>query len=255
MALNPADLVVIGVVLLSALLAFARGFVREVLSIGGWVGAAVGTLFLFPVARPYMRHYISPIMLADIVTGVGIFITLLIILTAISHQVAKGVRGSALNAIDRSLGFLFGIVRGLVIVSLAYLAVQWIWPVGGGNEPAWLKDSKTRTYVEACANFLQSLVPDATRNDLMNKAKAGSATIQQGMAIGQALRTLDGGAAPVQPAPGNGALPLPPASGTAAAPATPGTGAAPAKDSAPQPEEGYNTRDRNDLNRLIKTSQ
>lgn len=251
MALNPADLVVIGVVLLSALLAFARGFVREVLSIGGWVGAAVGTLFLFPVARPYMRHYISPMMLADIVTGVGIFITLLIILTAISHQVAKGVRGSALNAIDRSLGFLFGIVRGLVIVSLAYLAVQWIWPPG--NEPSWLAGSKTLPVVARSADFLRNLVPDATRNDLMNKAKAGSATIQQGMAIGQALRTLDGGAAPVQPAPGNG-VPQP-ASGTAAAPATPGTGAAPAKDSAPQPEEGYNTRDRNDLNRLIKTSQ
>lgn len=238
MALNPADLVVIGVVLLSALLAFARGFVREVLSIGGWVGAAVGTLFIFPVARPYMRTYISPVMLADIVTGVGIFIVLLIILTAISHQVAKGVRGSALNAIDRSLGFLFGIVRGLVIVSLAYLAIQWMWPPG--NEPSWLNGSKTLPVVARSADFLRGLVPDATRNDLMNKAKAGSSAIQQGIAVGQAMRTLDGGAAPVAPPAG---------------PATPATGATAAKGSAPRPDEGYNTRDRNDLNRLIQTSQ
>ena len=111
-SINPTDIAVIVILLLSALLAFARGLVREVLSVGAWVGAAFATLYLFPHVLPMVQQVVAKELVAKAVAGVGIFVVSLVLLSIISHQLSKGVRGSALSAVDRSLGFVFGIARG-----------------------------------------------------------------------------------------------------------------------------------------------
>ena len=102
------------VVVLSGLFAMARGFVREVLSLASWVGAALVTLWGFGIARPYARTLIESTLLADIVTGVALFICSLVLFSMIGGGIASLVRGTGLNALDRTLGFLFG--RGLCFV-------------------------------------------------------------------------------------------------------------------------------------------
>ena len=155
---NAADLIVIAVLLVSALLAFSRGFVRELLSVAVWVGAIFATLYGFAYVEEYTSQWISTVWLARTAASVTIFIPTLIILALISHVLSGQVRNSALGAVDRSLGFLFGLLRGVIIVCLAYLLMAWILPKE--EQPEWLRSARTIPLVEEGAGLLLQLVPE-----------------------------------------------------------------------------------------------
>ena len=160
---NLADVAVVGVVLVSALFAFFRGFVRETLAIAGWVGAAFATVWLFPLAQPYAAQWIAIPWLADLLAGVAIFVVTLAVLWLIIHMIVVRVKGSPLNTLDRSLGFLFGIARGLVLVALAYMvASQAAWR----DEPApdWVAQARVRPVIDYSAGVIVALVPEGTFN-------------------------------------------------------------------------------------------
>jgi membrane protein required for colicin V production len=228
-SINPTDIAVIVILLLSALLAFARGLVREVLSVGAWVGAAFATLYLFPHVLPIVQQVVAKDLIAKAVAGIGIFLVALILLSIISHQLSKGVRGSALSAVDRSLGFVFGIARGAVIVCLAYLSVAWVFPPT--DQPRWLRDARTMPVIQSGADMLRNLVPDQTRSNAVSGAQsAASAAMEKtNRAIQEeALRRLS--------------TPKP-------------TTASATNADAPAPESGYKDRDRSDLDRLFETAR
>ena len=155
---NPADIAVIVVLLISALLAYARGFVHEVLAVAGWIGAIFATIHGYPYARPYARSLIPVELIADLAAGVAIFVATLILLSFVTHGVSKMVKASALNFLDRSLGFLFGLARGAVIVCVAYLGLVWLMPPT--EHPAWIRDARSMPLIERGAAALQSLIPE-----------------------------------------------------------------------------------------------
>lgn len=159
--INPADLTVALLILLSGIFAMARGFVREVLSLASWVGAALVTLWGFGLARPYARSFIGNALLADIVTGAVLFIISLIIFSMVGGGIASLVRGTGLNALDRSLGFVFGLVRGALLVAVMWLGVAWAIPQA--EQPEWLRDARTRPLVERLAEYLRSFAPPELR--------------------------------------------------------------------------------------------
>lgn len=152
-----ADGAVVIVLLLSALLAFARGFVNEVLSVGAWVGAIAAVVFVLPLTRPVARSLIEQPLFADIAAGAVIFIVALIALSLLTGHIGRAVRASTLNAVDRSLGVVFGLARGALIVCLGYIAIAWLIPPP--EQPAWLRQAKSMPLVEAGADWLKSLVP------------------------------------------------------------------------------------------------
>jgi membrane protein required for colicin V production len=154
--LTLADLAIVGILLVSAVLAFARGFVHEVLSMAAWVGAAFAVIFALPYARPIARDFISLPLLADVAAGGAIFVVALLALSLLTRSVSKRVQGSALNAVDRSLGFVFGLARGALLVCLAYIPIAWL--LSPGEQPAWLRDARSRPLVEQGAAMIQSLV-------------------------------------------------------------------------------------------------
>jgi membrane protein required for colicin V production len=154
--INPGDVAVIVILLLSALLAFARGFVQEVLSIAGWVGAAAVTWFALPHATPYVLEYVSNELFAQLIAGGAVFVVALIVFSIATHYIARGVRGSALNAVDRSLGFVFGLARGALLVVLAYMLAVWMLPE---ERPDWLEEARARPMVEQGADWLRGMVP------------------------------------------------------------------------------------------------
>ncbi|WP_339854876.1 CvpA family protein, partial [uncultured Nisaea sp.] len=124
--INVTDIAIIAVILLSGLLAFARGFFREVLSIGSWVAAFFAALYLYPVAAPYVRQLLGWGDMADLAAGIAVFVVSVIVMSLVTHYVAAALQGSGLSAVDRSLGFLFGIARGAVLVCLLYLGLNWL---------------------------------------------------------------------------------------------------------------------------------
>ncbi|MBV9653282.1 MAG: CvpA family protein [Acetobacteraceae bacterium] len=129
------DLAVFGVLAISALLAFVRGFAREVLGIGAWVGALFVAMWAFPFGRPHVRAWLGQPDLVDPVTFGGVFVIVLLILLVISSWIGSLVRRSVLGGVDRTLGLVFGLVRGAALVVLAYIVAGTLVPVDRWPEP------------------------------------------------------------------------------------------------------------------------
>jgi uncharacterized membrane protein required for colicin V production len=126
---NNLDYIVIGTVLLSGLLALMRGFMRELFSLIAWVGAYFAADKLYPLAVPLTRHYIKNDKAVEWAAMAGVFVITLIVLMIVGHFVCALIKGRALTTVDRSLGFLYGLARGVLVVSLVYLGVVMIlWP-------------------------------------------------------------------------------------------------------------------------------
>ena len=129
------DLAILAVVVVSGLLALSRGFVREVFALATWLGAGLATLYGFPYLKSY-PHQIIPIpWAADAATALGLFLAAFIVISLMSRPITGRVRKSDFRGLDRSLGFFFGLLRGVVLVSLAYLLMTWIWPAE--EQPQW----------------------------------------------------------------------------------------------------------------------
>ena len=127
------DFAVFGVLVLSALLAFMRGFVSEVLAIGAWIGAALAALWAGPLARPQIEIWMDMwVKLPALVTPVafaGVFLAALIALLILSRWIGELVRNSIVSGLDRSLGLLFGLARGVVLVICAYIGTGLLIPM------------------------------------------------------------------------------------------------------------------------------
>lgn len=175
------DGIVVGIVLLSGLFAFFRGIVKESLAIGAWVGAALAALYGFKYARPMARQFISIDMIADVTAGAVLFIIALIVLSLISGAISRRVQDSRLSAVNRSLGFLFGLARGAVIVCLALLVVNWAVP--REQRPDWISQAKTLPAVEQGAQWLLNLLPREATSQTRAAADDAKRKAEQAMEL------------------------------------------------------------------------
>lgn len=158
--MSALDLIVIAAIVFSALLGLWLGVVRVLLGIGGWIGAAVITVYGFPYVRPLAREWIEGAFLSDLAAAGSIFIVSLILLTILSHVLAERVRDSAFGAVDRSIGLIFGLALGIIVVSSAFLVMERV--VGtpqSGTRPEWIEASKTAPLLRWTARFVVSLLP------------------------------------------------------------------------------------------------
>ena len=201
--MNFVDIVVLAVIALSTLLALGRGFVKEVLSVLGWIGAAVITLAIFfyvPQVRDFARAQITEPVIADIVAAVAIFTVSLFVLGMVNHYISSRVQGSSLGPLDKSLGLVFGLVRGVILVALAYMAMaDWLLP-NRQDRPEVINQARTEPYVEMAANYIKTLIPP----DLKDRASAileeGSKAVEQGKDLNNTIQQLSPGSSqPTQP--------------------------------------------------------
>ncbi|MEE2694288.1 MAG: CvpA family protein [Pseudomonadota bacterium] len=161
---NLPDLLVITTVVLSSVFAFYRGFVREALAIAGWVGAAFVTLHFFPAGQSYARNLVATDWLADLMAAATIFIATLAVVWLAIHVVVSRVRQSPLNSLDRSLGFLFGAIRGvLVIVVLYVVATRAAWREED-SIPPWVVNAHTFDMVDNAAGMMVRFIPENILN-------------------------------------------------------------------------------------------
>ncbi len=162
-SINPTDVGVIAILLISGVLALSRGFVREVLAISSWIGAAVATYYAFPLLKEPSRVYfkkwfaMDQTLFADIATGTAVFLVVLIVLVLIAAWISKKVQSSDIGALDRSLGFLFGLIRGALVVALAYLLLVQFIPIK--DHPKWVSEARALPALSWGAHFLIRLTP------------------------------------------------------------------------------------------------
>src|SRR5207248_3372922 len=157
-AMNPIDIGVIAIIVLSAIFAFARGFVREALSIVAWVGAAVITFKWFDAVFAFVEPKMHNPLLSQVIAGVGLFVISLVVLTIATGYIARLVRVSALSPIDRTLGFIFGLARGAFLVCLAYLLLDV--SVQPNDRRIWIKDAKSAPYLREGGDMLRGFLPE-----------------------------------------------------------------------------------------------
>ncbi|HYG85172.1 MAG TPA: CvpA family protein [Azospirillum sp.] len=222
--INPADGIVLAVLLLSALLAFTRGMVAEVLSVAAWAGAALIALYTLPFALPFVQQYVKVEMVAYVITSAGLFIVSLVLLTILFGRISRSVQNSSLSAVDRSLGFLFGLVKGGVLISVAYLFFAWLVPPA--EQPQWLQQAKTRPLMVAGAGMIYEFLPANLRSEGFNQADLARDRARQAIEAKEALDRL------TSPVPSSGGK----------------TGAQPA-------DTGYKDRDRGEIDRLIQNTR
>ncbi|MGE3625122.1 MAG: CvpA family protein [Hyphomicrobiales bacterium] len=152
------DIILAAIMLISGFLAMLRGLTREVLSILSWAVAALATLYLFPKYQAQARLYVEPALLADALLAAGIFLVVLIIVSLITVRISDGVLDSRVGALDRTLGFVFGLARGLVLVVIAYLFFSWLVPEE--QQPQWIKEARSLPILQQTGEAIVSLLPE-----------------------------------------------------------------------------------------------
>ncbi|WP_208541841.1 CvpA family protein, partial [Bartonella capreoli] len=145
------------IILLSAFLAMLRGFSREVLSLASWVIAAGATLFLFKPVLPFFEQYLSNKMIALITTLVTIFIIVLIITSIITMKISDFIIDSRIGILDRSIGFVFGALRGLFIMVIGVLLINAL--IRPENQANWLKNATTKPILDSLGQKIWESVP------------------------------------------------------------------------------------------------
>lgn len=171
------DIVFVVIILISAVVAFLRGFVREVLTIVGLVGASLSALAAGPKLSPGLERWLTSDIAADDIADArmwgfipydiaasvfayaGVFVVTLVVLSVISHYIAKSVHAIGLGPIDRSLGVVFGILRGCVLIGLLYMPFHIL--MDDKDKKDWFGTSHTYAYVESFAETMMGLMPES----------------------------------------------------------------------------------------------
>ena len=159
--MNWVDLVVIGVVAFSGLLAFMRGLVREVLGIGAWIGAAFFAIWAYPSAYSKMQHWFPNPDIASPAAFAACFLLALIVLSVVAGIIGSVVRGSLLGGLDRTLGMVFGLLRGVALVIFAYIAAGMVVATDRWPEP--VLQARCLPYAFAGAEWVADQLPPGYR--------------------------------------------------------------------------------------------
>lgn len=157
MSLTILDLIVLGAVALSALLAAVRGFTREVLSIASWVAAAAAAWSLHPMLLPFVKQHVKQDTIALVIAIAAIFLVTLVIVSLITARISDFVLDSRIGALDRTLGLAFGAARGLLLAVVGYLL--WTTLVPEARQPDWVRDAKSKPLLESSGKTLLAMLP------------------------------------------------------------------------------------------------
>src|SRR3954469_21545397 len=169
MPITLLDVILLVVMLISALLAMVRGFMREVLSIASWAAAALLTLYSYPKLKPIVLQYFSNDIVASAITIGGVFLGTLLVVSVITIKISDTILDSRVGALDRTMGFLFGLGRGLIIVVIAFLFFAWLVP--DRSQPDWVRGAKSKIVLQGTGRWLMSMLPDDPESTILKRLK------------------------------------------------------------------------------------
>ena len=174
------DIIVAVILFISALIAFIRGFVREVLTIAGVVLGLLGAYYIGPALSPLFRGWfgieagveeVGKLMgivpytyVADGCAYLAIFLLIVILVSITSHFMAEGLKNTGLGAIDRTLGVIFGLARGVLLLGILYMVPFMLADRETRDE--FFGESKSQFYLEHTAGFLTTFIPEGAKEDL-----------------------------------------------------------------------------------------
>jgi len=162
LSVNFIDCLIVLIVVVSAGYAGWRGLIWETLTIFSWASAALASLYLGPYIMPLTRSLVSQTWLAGLLAYASVFLAVFIPLAFMTHRFSQTVKNSPIGPMDRAAGVAFGVVRGLVIVALAYLAFTYFVPIR--NQPKMVTEARVLPVIQGTADVLLSVVPSQPNN-------------------------------------------------------------------------------------------
>lgn len=168
MPITLLDGILLGVTLVSAVLAMVRGFSREVLSVASWAAAALAAYFFHQPVMPFLQPYISNDTVAKIAAAASVFLVTLIVVSIITMKIADFIIDSRIGALDRTLGFIFGAARGVLLVVVAMLFFNWLVAT---DQPSWVANSKSKPLLDSLGQKLVNLLPEDPESSLLERIK------------------------------------------------------------------------------------
>lgn len=212
------DIAVLAIIFLGALFGLVTGFVRGGLFVVSWIGAGLVTIFGLEHVTPISSKYIEPSWLAELIAGAILFIAALIVFHLLSHMLSGWVRAGRLNALDRSLGLLAGLATAGIVISITFLFLSDVFQ---DEPPPWVETARTRPAVEHGALLIKDLLPAMIIGETGAALERAQDRANNVDAARKALERLS----------------------------------SPPESSALPPQEGYNERDRESLEDLIRQNQ
>ena len=174
------DFILFGIMLVSGLLALARGFTRELLSLVAW-GLAAGAAW-YAIKQKALMDIVLPHVdpakpaIAQIIVGAAAFILVLIVASVIGVKISDRVVDSSAGAFDRTLGFFYGLGRGLVLVSICYLFYGWLLPVE--KQEDWVRNAVSMPAIRWVSNTMMAYMPPDIAETLSNSSLIGNGAPQ-----------------------------------------------------------------------------
>ena len=161
------DGIVAAVIILSAILAYARGFVRESLAILGWIGAAVLAFIFAGTLRPFLDRFLGESCeLATIAAFAAAFALALVLFSIITPLFSSVVQRSALGGVDQGMGFLFGVARGILLVAIAFIVYDRVM---ASSPVPMVDDSRTAKVLDRMIGTLDSEIPQDAPGWITNR--------------------------------------------------------------------------------------
>jgi len=156
--LNMVDVAVLAVIGISILMGILRGATREILGVAGWIGAFAVVFYGLPLFRSFGRYYIHNPMIADAVIAIILFILSFAVFILISRLISTGVKGSIFGGLDRSLGLVFGFLRGALLICLVYLGMTFFY-APPREMPENIQNARFTPWIAKGAFELKRLIP------------------------------------------------------------------------------------------------
>jgi membrane protein required for colicin V production len=211
MPITLLDGILVGFTLVSAMLAMVRGFSREILSVASWAAAAAAAYFFYPLVLPYVQPYIDNDKLAMGAAAAVVFVIALIVVTVITMKIADFIIDSRVGALDRTLGFLYGAARGILVVAVGLLFFNWLV---GAHPPEWVAGAKSRPLLESIGTWIEGMLPDDPENSILKRLQPDETPPDAGAdapASDAPAADAPAGDAPAEPAPAEPPAETPPA--------------------------------------------
>jgi membrane protein required for colicin V production len=173
------DILLILVMLISAFLAMQRGLTKEMLSLISFAIAALVALFFYTLFRERVRALIGPVWLADLLLIGIVFLLMLLLLQILFGYLVPGPLPPAgqPGVVDRTLGFIYGLIRGLILVVIAYEITVALTPKE--TLPRWITEARSLPLVERTGRAMISLLPDNPSSIFRSAGAVGKSSSQE----------------------------------------------------------------------------
>lgn len=158
------DILIASVLIISVLIGFFRGAIKEILTVVSWIGAILLTILLFPLGKNIISNFVQQPLLVDLITYIIVFVVFLVVLSAFTYLFSSIVKNSALAIPNKLCGALFGILRGILILAILDFGIsQYILQ----DYEDYVKESKLRPYIKETSKMIFIMLPENLRQSLL----------------------------------------------------------------------------------------